>query len=286
MSEFLEKNPIQFKKLNGGVEIMSYKDHVSALYPDGSKVTFYEVNATEQALGINLSNLAFGVNQGSVIEREDFVIPEENMSLSHSIKQKLKYEVNGYSLKLNKIFLGHTIQNIENSSFSGISKNNQITFDYPSVKFTTIINAIAYHKEDSFKIEFYEITQENKDITFKATSQGSTSSDVIRLIPKEKTSGFDLEFTTYSNFYLKYFTDFFNYKLNYYRICYDSGSEDFGSFEIKNDNLFLETSLQFSEVLISVGLMQVDRKQYNLPSNELIWSLEQRGLSLGISGEF
>ena len=32
--------------------------------------------------------------------------------------------------------------------------------------------------------------------------------------------------------------------------------------------------------------MQVDRKQYNLPSNELIWSLEQRGLSLGISGEF
>ena len=105
------------------------------------------------------------------------------------------------------------------------------------------------------------------------------------MIPKEKTSGFDLEFTTYSNFYLKYFTDFFNYKLNYYRICYDSGSEDFGSFEIKNDNLFLETSLRF-EVLISVGLMQVDRKQYNLPSNELIWSLKQQGLSLGISGEF
>ena len=199
-------------------------------------MTFYEVNATEQALGINLSTLALGLNQGSVIEREDFVIPEENMSLSHSIKQKLKYEVKGYSLKLNKIFLGHTIQNIENSSFSGISKNNQITFDYPSVKFTTIVNAIAYHKEDSFKIEFYEITQENKDITFKATSQGFTSSDVIRLIPKEKTNGFDLEFTTYSNFYLKYFTDFFNYNLNYYRICYDSGSEDFGSFEIKNDN--------------------------------------------------
>ena len=57
---------------------MSYKDHVSALYPDGNKVTFYEVNATEQALGINLSNLALGLNQGSVIEREDFVIPEEN----------------------------------------------------------------------------------------------------------------------------------------------------------------------------------------------------------------
>ena len=75
--------------MNGGVEIMSYKDHVSALYPDGSKVTFYEVNATEQALGINLSNLAFGVNQGSVIEREDFVIPEENMSLSIVLNRNL-----------------------------------------------------------------------------------------------------------------------------------------------------------------------------------------------------
>ena len=32
--------------------------------------------------------------------------------------------------------------------------------------------------------------------------------------------------------------------------------------------------------------MQVDRKKFNLPSNELIKSLEQRGLSLGISGEF
>ena len=62
-------------------------------------MTFYEVNATEQALGINLSTLALGLNQGSVIEREDFVIPEENMSLSHSIKQKLKYEFKGYSLK-------------------------------------------------------------------------------------------------------------------------------------------------------------------------------------------
>ena len=58
-------------------------------------------------------------------------------------------------------------------------------------------------------------------------------------------------------------------------------------WQTKAENIkALKAYLQFSEVLISVGLMQVDRKQYNLPSNELIWSLEQRGLSLGISGEF